>query len=177
MFKYQVFLIDDAASMAPYWRDVQILTYIFASLLKPYDDDGMDVYFPSSESEAPLNSKKVTPLMQSLFGHPTRNTSDIGSKLESLVTDYIDKIEGRFPKTSRLSIRKPILKPLNVYVLTDGIWDSKSDAEKPITRLVNALEDHQRVQKQVGIQFIFFGNDEQARQRLQRLDSDLGLRR
>lgn len=160
--------------MAPHWRDVQILTYIFTSLLKTYDEDGMDVYFSSSEE--PLNSRKVTPLMHSLFGHPTRNTSNIGSRLDSLVTDYIDKMNGHFHRTGLL-YRRQTLKPLNVYVLTNGIWEPKSDAESPIRRLVNALEQHGRVNRQVGIQFIFFGNDEAARQKLQRLDSELGLER
>ena len=151
------------------------MTHICASFLKRYDENGMDVYFASVKEG--LNSKHVKPLMTRVAGHPRRGTSNIGSCLENLVTEYIDKIQARHRKSAfHFRSEKP-LKPLNGYVLTDGIWKTTSDAERPIKKLVTTLELHQRNADQVGIQFIFFGDNQQAREKLERLDDDLGLER
>jgi hypothetical protein len=169
----KVFLIDDAASMQQHSLKVQMVTRICASFLKRYDDNGMDVYFASSRDR--LNSKNVTPLMTRIAGHPARGTSDIGSSLGNLVTEYIDKIEGRHHKSLLHFFNDKPPKPYNVYVLTDGIWESTSDAETPIKDLVATLKHHRRSSSQVGIQFIFFGDNQQAREKLEWLDDDLGL--
>ncbi|KAK5561121.1 hypothetical protein LTR46_001431 [Exophiala xenobiotica] len=168
-----VFLIDDAASMQQHWLKVQMVTRICAYFLKRYDDNGMDVYFASSREG--MNSKNVTPLMTRIAGHPARGTSDIGSRLGNLVTEYINKIEGRHPKSFIHLFNDKPPKNLNVYVLTDGIWQSTSDAKTPIKRLVAMLGRQNRDSAQVGIQFIFFGDNQQAREKLERLDDDLGL--
>nr|KAK5446067.1 hypothetical protein LTR18_003986 [Exophiala xenobiotica] len=168
-----VFLIDDAASMQQHSLKVQMVTRICASFLKRYDDDGMDVYFASSKEV--LNSRNVTPLMTRIAGHPARGTSDIGSCLQELVTEYIDKFEGRHRRSLVHFFTDKPPKRLNVYVLTDGIWESTSDAETPIKDLVATLKHHRRSSAQVGIQFIFFGDNQRAREKLERLDDDLGL--
>ncbi|KAK6365008.1 uncharacterized protein PV06_04457 [Exophiala oligosperma] len=166
-----VFLIDDAATMKQHWSQVLMLTFIFASFLKRYDDDGMDVYFASSREG--VNSKNVKPLMTRVFGHLQRDTSDIGQSLERLVTTYIDKIDGKQRRSRFRGTKEP--KPFCIYVLTDGIWEETSNARSPIKRLVDTLKLHRKDPTQVGIQFIFFGSDQQAREKLEWLDDNLGL--
>lgn len=148
-----------------------MLTFIFASFLKRYDDDGMDVYFASSREG--VNSKNVKPLMTRVFGHLQRDTSDIGQSLERLVTTYIDKIDGKQRRSRFRGTKEP--KPFCIYVLTDGIWEETSNARSPIKRLVDTLKLHRKDPTQVGIQFIFFGSDQQAREKLEWLDDNLGL--
>jgi hypothetical protein len=169
----KVLLIDDAASMQQHRLGVQIVASTCASVLKPYDNDGIDVYFTTPRERN--NFKKATPLMTRIAGDPARGISDIGSFLRSLVTEYIDKIEGRPPKSFIHGFNAKPPKPLNVYVFTDGIWESTSDTETPIKDLVATLKACRRSPSQVGILFIFFGDNQQAREKLERLDDDLGL--
>lgn len=65
-------------------------------------------------------------------------------------------------------------KPLSLYILTDGVWEGKSDPRKPIQKLVQTLVGWRMDKAQVGIQFINFGNDPVGLQRLQYLDFELG---
>ncbi|KIW14937.1 hypothetical protein PV08_07724 [Exophiala spinifera] len=166
-----IFLIDDAATMEQHWSEVTMLTYIFTSFLKRYDKDGMELYFASSKEC--INEKKVTPLMSRLLGHRQRDTSDIGKCLDRLVTRYIDKIDGAQHRSYLRTAKQP--KPCCIYVLTDGIWEETSDAKSPVKRLVDTLKHHRKDPAEVGIQFIFFGNDQQARKKLEVLDDHLDL--
>jgi hypothetical protein len=63
-----------------------------------------------------------------------------------------------------------------LYILTDGIWEPNCDAAGPIKNLVNKLNKLDKGRVQVGIQFISFGNNPEALDRLDILDSGLGLK-
>lgn len=70
-----------------------------------------------------------------------------------------------------LSRNYPLLeRPMNIYILTDGIWADGGDAETPITQMVEDLKRLGFRRRQVGIQFISFGNDSNALRRLELLD-------
>jgi hypothetical protein len=40
-----MFIIDDSAAMAPYWKDVQLLIEKVAPICAKHDPDGIDLYF------------------------------------------------------------------------------------------------------------------------------------
>lgn len=40
-----MFIIDDSAAMAPYWKDVQHLIEKVAPICAKHDPDGIDLYF------------------------------------------------------------------------------------------------------------------------------------
>lgn len=65
---------------------------------------------------------------------------------------------------------------MNLYILTNGIWEPNCDAAGPIKNLVNKLNKLDKGRLQVGIQFISFGNNAEAIDRLNILDSGLGLK-
>lgn len=62
-------------------------------------------------------------------------------------------------------------RPLNVYVLTDGKWEHKSDPRRCIQDLANILSAESFDEDACGIQFIQFGNDALGKERLDYLDS------
>ncbi|KIX03656.1 uncharacterized protein Z518_07209 [Rhinocladiella mackenziei CBS 650.93] len=167
-----VFLIDDAASMKSHWEDVKMIATILGYFLKKYDDDGMDIYFSSSIKR--FKAKTTTQLLNCLSGYELQNSSNVGSKLGEIVTEYIDTIE-KYHSHKLYTLTRSRPKPLNIYVLTDGIWQPGSEAETPIRRLASTLSQLNRKQGHVGIQFIFFGEDKEAEERLKRYDSGLGL--
>lgn len=64
---------------------------------------------------------------------------------------------------------------MNLYVLTDGLWDRHSDPETPVRNLVNWMVQHHLGYHHFMIQFITFGAGDDITQRLQHLDSGLDL--
>lgn len=44
-----MFIIDDSAAMAPYWKDVQHLIEKVAPICAQHDPDGIDLYFVNRE--------------------------------------------------------------------------------------------------------------------------------
>jgi hypothetical protein len=84
-------------------------------------------------------------------------------------------------------LRQPNAKPISLYVFTDGRWRGADDAHPTdyesdielrdiadvIDNFVKFLEGRRALMKQVGIQFIRYGNDEVGERRLQWLDDDL----
>ena len=66
-------------------------------------------------------------------------------------------------------------RKLSLYVLTDGVWETRADLQQVIRTLVDNLIQHNHTNKQIGIQFIRFGNDDRGIKRLERLDSGLNV--
>jgi hypothetical protein len=169
-----VFLVDDAASMKPYWKEVDSVLYVLAYMLKGCDKDGLDLYFTVALSKH--NSKVATGIVQHIRGKALRSTSDAGSRLTTILHDYETKLRRHESKwrPDFLGKLKPV-KPLNVYVLTDAVWQPQCDVAEPIRSMVRTLEELRYPRKQVGIQFIHFGNDPECSAKLAYLDSGLNL--
>jgi hypothetical protein len=167
--------VDDAASMRPYWHNVKSVLRVLAYMLKSCDDNGMDLYFTIATTRC--NSKTSTGLVQHLSGKALKGTSDIGSRLSTILHEYQTSL--RQPISPRwfgfVQAKQGTVKPLNVYILTDAIWQPQSDAVEPITALIKTLQELNYPRKQVGIQFIRFGNDPEGIKKLEHLDSGLGL--
>jgi hypothetical protein len=158
--------------MRPYWSDVTSVLHVLAYMLKGCDKDGMDLYFTISTSK--YNSKNSTGLLHPIEGKSLQSTSDIGSRLSSILHGYETAL--RHHETKRWSLFGPkVMKPLNVYILTDAVWQPQSDAAGPIISMVETLVDLRYPRKQVGIQFIQFGKNPNCTRKLERLDSGLGL--
>jgi hypothetical protein len=148
--------------------------YVLAYMLKGCDKDGLDLYFTVGLSKH--NSKVASGLSQHIRGKALRSTSDAGSRLTTILHDYETKLRRheskRFPDIFGKSRR---VKPLNVYVLTDAVWQPQCDVAEPIRAMVETLRELRYPRKQVGIQFVQFGNDPKCAAKLARLDSGLNL--
>jgi len=98
--------------------------------------------------------------------------TDITTKLESLFLNYLSYVS-----KSRRKVRN-----LMIIIFTDGKWEgmkNKHEIENSIAGFVGKLKNAQNgylLSRQVSFQFIQFGDDEDARHRLQRLDDDLPFR-
>ncbi|KAF2103948.1 kinase-like protein [Rhizodiscina lignyota] len=165
-----VFLIDDAVSMKPHWPNVKTLFGPLAYLIKQerLDEDGLDLRF-TINTKSLSGQKKTTPLINLVSNTvPSKVESDLPKQLDKLLSEYKRKL-------NRFGLAKTLLGPtrgLQIYVFTDGVWQAESydAAEKSIRSLIQALDENNQPQKNVGIQFIRFGNDKEGKRRLERLD-------
>jgi hypothetical protein len=161
--------------MRPYWDEVSSVLHVLAYMLKGCDDDGMDLHFTISNKK--YKSRNSTGIVQQIRGKELRGTSDLGSRLSTILHEYQTSL--RQPSQNRLSVfsrpKAKVKKPLSVYILTDAVWQPYSDAAEPIESLVGTLKELGFPRTQVGIQFIHFGSDLEGTQKLAYLDQGLGL--
>lgn len=165
-------MIDDGASMQPHWEEVKRVMISLAHVLAHWDPDGMDLYFAQSESNEPHHSKKPDDLIRTLYGRRLSGKTNITTKLGHILSKYKDSLQhqhGGF--RARLTKKQP--KPLNVYIITDGIWQPESDPSESIRSTVQVLKDLRYDAQMCGLQFIRVGNNEDAIEKLDNLDSRL----
>ena len=154
--------------------ELQRLLRILAYLTKHSDPDGLELYFMIDPQD--VKSKHSKPLVDRLDYKKFEGTSDIQHRLGSILQGYSDKLQD--PSRAKTFWGRPKTRSANklsIYVLTNGVWETHSDAKPPIRALVNNLLELQLVNKQVGISFIRFGSDPVGKDRLEELDSGLGL--
>jgi hypothetical protein len=161
-----VFLIDDAASMKSHEAEVKRILEILAYLVKDSDPDGLDLYFTCSKRK--FREKDPVKLVSKFASNIPGGLTEIRRSLSLIIDNYIKG----FDRNKLRKLFRPI-RSLNIYVLTDGIWQPNTDLTPPIQRLVQKLNDNGKYQ--VGIQFISFGNNVEALKRLDELDDKLGL--
>jgi len=160
--------------MRKHWPEVQEIFRILAYLVEECDPDGIELYFTTSTES--YRSKKTTSLLSPIKSRVPKGFSDIKRGLNDILQPYQTKFQGA-PKGFRrlMSSSKPV-RPLNLYIFTDGAWEDNTDVERPIKNLVEELENYKHRSDQVGIQFIRFGDNLESIQRLNRLDANLGLK-
>ena len=152
--------------MKAHEADVKRTLDILAYLVKDSDPDGLELFFTCSKQK--FKEKNPSKLVAGFAKNTPRGLTDIRIRLSSIIDDYIKGFDRKWYK----KVFKPI-RSLNIYVLTDGIWQPNTDLRPPIRRLIDKLEKNG--QYQVGIQFISFGNNSEALKRLDDLDDNLGL--
>ena len=162
--------------MEPYRPHVRRVLDLLTYMLKPSDPDGLDIYFTTERK--PIKSKGHSAIMRAFDAKPNRGTPDMRDHFAAFTEDY----QSQFDKKnliSRILWRKstPTKGPrrLNLYVLTNGVWQPRTDLVQEIKTLVKLLMDKSLTNKQIGIQFISFGHDAKGLRRLQKLDSGLKL--
>jgi hypothetical protein len=157
--------------MAPHWKSLIKVFEALSYILKDVDPNGLDLSFTVSRDSL-TKIKKTSQLLQMVKDRSKslKGTTDMNLKLTAILEEYQAELEK--PKSF---FRKAIL-PRNLYILTDGIWEPNCDASGPIKSLVNKLNQLGKGRVQVGIQFISFGENSEAIQRLDNLDSGLGLK-
>ncbi|KAL4809249.1 hypothetical protein BDV18DRAFT_157007 [Aspergillus unguis] len=185
-----LFLVDDSTSMrGERWREAEDAIAAIAPICTHYDSDGIDIYFlnhrnPSSGGGTGTGTgpgpgsartgggyKNVTDAMgvREIFKSVyASGATPVGTRLHQILSPYLRDL-------ARLTAqgREAELKPLNIIVITDGVFTD--DAETVIINVARQL-DHPSVQAapwQVGIQFFQVGDDEPAKEYLQALDDEL----
>ncbi len=160
--------------MSMHWVEVQSLFGLLAYMVKNSDPDGIEVRFTKSNDQ--WKSKHTTKLLESLKKKSQNGTCNMSSRLGSVLQEYQSKLDTGGSR--KFSLRAPSAKavrPLSVYVMTDGLWQPGCDLQPLVERMVNSLVKHDLPREQVGIQFIRFGHDVEAASRLNQLDAELKL--
>lgn len=185
----QVFLIDNSKTMQPF-REQVITTFTnLAHILEKADEDGVDV-FCTSQMDKKENNRRTENLTNFV-----RNSFCKGAGgrcfIERSLTTLIGKVIQELPPEAGSGLRRArsfrgILgkrytgRPISIYILTNGVWDSSPAAEKglcnadiPIRQLIEELKRRNLPRNQVALQFLRFGNDETGIRRLRTLDDDI----
>jgi hypothetical protein len=157
---------------------VDVLSY----MVKRLDKNGIDLYYFNSPQRVE-GSKNSTKLAISVRGHKFTGASSPENSLVKKLDAYSRKIKAFASATPEdqphgwkshfTPPKAPKLPdPLSVYVLTDGVWQlgGHEDLERTIRELIKNLHAAKCTRKQIGIQFIRFGNNAAGIERLHALD-------
>ncbi|GKT46581.1 uncharacterized protein ColSpa_06762 [Colletotrichum spaethianum] len=188
-----IFLVDNGSTMVKHWKQATELLEVLVWRVLGYDDNGMELYFtnPDTNPKAIVREEKSQTVQQFAramdLGKPAKNglvvcQTTIVPELERIVNVY-----------TRAKLSKPETRKRTIIVLTDGIWEGMHDEYTLDVYLTSAfhglrdihgdltyVESDQPLDREgistirpITIQFIQFGNDKGASERLRRLDDDL----
>ena len=166
-------MIDNAASMRQYSSDIREIVALLGYVLKDSDPNSISICFTRS-SDKITSGKNTKDLLKALGTAQYTGTSNMEATLSTILHKYKACFGTEITKINHL-FKKPKSRPLNLYVLTDGIWQPKCDVAFVIQSLVERVRRYYLPGHRVCIQFIRFGNDEDCEMKLQNLDSGLKL--
>jgi len=151
--------------MRQHWPEVKKVFGILAYMVKTFDPDGLDLYFTQSpEKHHHKHTKYLVNIVDKRMDNLEKGRSDISIRLDAILNAHIAQL------------RRPLAihHPLNVYILTDGIWTPSCNIVPAIDKTVNMMVELS-LRKQVGLQFISFGTDPEGLARMELVDNRLGL--
>lgn len=166
----QTFLIDNAGSMVEHWDTT---TFVLETLVwKTYklDSDGPDLSFTKYDVklESEKDPNKFRKVMQDA---PKQSFKRIETNMKTALDPILSKYIG-----GKTTNKKQMPKDLVVIVLTDGLWTAMKDVNELVksieefnSKLSEAMKGMPR-DRQVTFQFIQFGKDIRAIEKLEYLD-------
>lgn len=176
------FLVDNAETMKPFWYEAQFLVQTLLMKAKGQDTNGMDLLFTlggvkveGKEAKMPQKTHlKGDPFMEAMKhreAKPTSGHTDITVPLGKLFDKYLTEAKRRTQFGHEV-------RNMTLIVLTDGIWagtQNKEDVKNLIVTFVLELRNiiGKLKKRPVSIEFIQFGDDEDATHRLWLLDNHL----
>jgi len=176
-YNFQIFLVDNAESMGENWHEATYVLDVLVKMAKGLDPDGMDLRFTrgpitldgkDSASKFKASMEAARPKTSS----KERARTDLRSSLGNILQDYLSKLREK-EKRPMTKVKDTVL-----LVLTDGIWAGMEDKDgvgeqiKDFAKELKALHHHLKL-RPFSIEFIQFGNDDSATQRLRYLDDYL----
>jgi uncharacterized protein YegL len=177
-----IFLIDDSDSMAGQnWQQVSTALAKVVPICTEHDLAGIDIYFLHNRNPAATNTSGgaytniTTPeRVEQIFNsvHPQGDTPT-AARLNDILTPYLTRFEAHNLRGStEVSVaRNPIVRPLNIIVITDGL--PSDDVESVILSVAKKLDRLEALPWQVGIQFFQVGRNPDAAEDLRYLDDAL----
>lgn len=165
--------------MNKHWDELLDVVEVLGFNLEDCDPDGIEIRFTmNSFTSKKRRSKDILTYVRPkrpAWRTPPR-LSDMGFTLGEIVKTYRTRLEGT-TTLARLKNKVREVRPINIYILTDGMWKPESRAEQTIKSLVLMLEAKQKDENLIGIQFIQFGSESEGTEQLEYLDAQLGLSR
>lgn len=178
--------------MKRYWTEATYLLETLVLLAKLFDDDGMDLYFPFSTlqnkrarrtNEDPFKpavkgKKDETNFVKAMQDHsPNGKAADITQSIQHIFDEFF---EMRKPKQRPWARASEATKALTLIILTDGIWkgmENPNGINRYVENLLKELSKRGSLgsgdERSVSIEFIQFGDDPEATERLRALDDDM----
>lgn len=164
---HQVIVVDNSQTMKRYWDEVENLVHGLASLLVTLDDDGLELFWTNFGHQSFRGAQSLVGKVRSLK-HVCQSTTDPKNTIVAIHDKHKKKI---LKGTGTIFRRRHKSgKPLSVYFLTDGEWRRDSNPKPTIEKLLKYLNDHEKDEGMIGIQFIQFGNSQVGSVRLKDLD-------
>ena len=162
--------------MKPHSGEVRDLFALLGYMVKSKDPDGIELHF-TVKSQIKDKAKNTGQLLRTLDTVEYLGQSNIRMELGEILRDYHAKLGDQTPPRLLRNMVRPRRRAprQTVYVFTDGVWQPECDPSEMIAKLVKSLEQNHMEREQFGIQFIRFGNVPEGKDRLDKLDSGLGL--
>lgn len=188
-----VFLVDNGSTMCQHWPMMRSLVIVLAALLYGQDDNGMDIYFTSSNTRhgpftEPTEFVKIINKMEPAERYPKtdkqgrkRSLNDDGraNDIRTSLNEILSLV-GTQPKHMT---KENYTRKLTLIIFTDGRWvgiKKKRTVAEQIVHWVNRWGDKDHLQKMLenenrglSFQFVQFGNDKQATKEFEYMDNDL----
>lgn len=160
-----------------HWAQVVDAVQALGYLVKHADPDGVELFYTSRPRKAKKSGgKEITSLVRSLEEHG-RKPPEGPCNMEHSLGPILEHAKNSLTKGS-LFRQQTNRRDINVYILTDAIWEGGTDVccgvEEPIKSLSKTMQDLGKNRTSVALQFIQFGDDALGEQRLRYLDDTLG---
>jgi hypothetical protein len=177
-----MFIVDDSASMAAHWPDLKRVFEALTYVVKGMSPDGTELFYTVSYDT--YRRKDTSDLCAFLEKHPPAGETNISYRLNLQLQGYVVKLTNAGSKKQKkgewvpLGLREKelVVRPISIYVLTNGEWGKGPDPKIAIQEMANFLKREKMTQGQVAIEFITFAQDPKAGQRLSDLAStDFGM--
>ena len=163
--------------MAAHWANAIFLLTTLVMKANGVDDNGMDLSFTNGPVKLKDSNDhaKFEAKMRQNYGKPLNNGgnptfTNILKPFEEMMNDYTQRVSVavKFGKS---------VEELTVIVLTDGLWDAIHDDYQSVSKKIIAFQNRLKelqggslIDRQVTFEFIRFGNNPKALERLKYLD-------
>ncbi|KAK7714954.1 hypothetical protein SLS63_011550 [Diaporthe eres] len=182
-----VYLVDNASTMANFWKHATYLLRVLVWRSLKLDEDGMELVFTTGKPDLGLEPKgkgrKQKP--ESFVKKMDDARPDPQGGVTTNMKVSLEMILGKHMKDNLDSQGETLKRGLTILVLTDGLWAANDDnhVDEYLANFIktntatrgwdgNSPDDQIR-RRPIGIQFIRFGHYPEAIRRLQRLDDEL----
>lgn len=143
------------------------LLELLAKMVNKVESGGVSLYFTSDpKKKLKLKPSNINTVVDHFDSAEYQERPDMRSCLAEILNDYARKLG----KSGIKNWVKPGCRKLTLYVLTDGNWQPGDDLIREISSLTDHLVKKELHDKQVGIEFIRFGSNPVAIEKLRRLD-------
>ncbi|KAJ0340081.1 hypothetical protein COL922a_003717 [Colletotrichum nupharicola] len=188
-----VYLVDNGSSMVNHWEEATHLLEVLVWRSLGYDDNGMELYFTDPDTDPSAKVKESRNQTLKEFTDAMKAAEPKTRRGSEVLTTIQPKLERIINQYSRAKASKTEPRKKTIIVLTDGIWKRTHNEFTLDTYLMSTLSSlrdlhgdlayYERGQstgpcdiaeiRPVTIQFVQFGDDPRAANRLRRLDDDL----
>jgi hypothetical protein len=162
--------------MKTHWYEATYLLETLVLKAAGQDENGMDLSFTAGpvKVENKKDRSDFTKAMRDPKAQPALKLhTDMRKSLGDIFAKYLEELKNK----SKYAHKKDV-KDLTLIILTDGIWAgvlNKNEVSQKIINFVKGLAGmiSDLRDRPVSIEFIQFGNDEDATYMLRHLDNDL----